>query len=256
MIEGEYRRIFSPYILLETDHIGLALKAARDFAKASRYPMRDFELDKLDFFLRNLKDIENHDRAMFETRKRRLINVLSKGDSFGIRLEIMTCSNFIRNRVDFDPIPANQTESTPDFVIHTNPEIFVECGSIHLEGTKEGDLTFKIRRAIRDKSAKPYANHNTALFIDTTNIFYHGMIKDPSLEGNLSDDVSKMLEDTKFGSVLLFRYLFENRPSRTLIHGYNRFDNRNIHVELLNFLNANFPLGVQNVDKFFQPARG
>lgn len=202
------------------------------------FEMQQIERAKLLMLIKNLKTIKSYDENLLLKFRKKIQHIRSE-EYHGERLEIQISANLIDKKINFV-----KTES-PDFKIFYNSEIFVECTSTHLSNniSKNKDLKYKIKTALRKKSKKTYCKNNAALFVDMANLIFHD-----KEEKYLSDikNINSFLKDkmkrTKFGNVTLFSYLLD-LDKKTYEHLYIRIDNQNIEKNLKSFLDEHYPIG-------------
>ena len=87
-----------------------SLARVLEFHRHDDYFNRDYENSAISLLVKNLKEIEVHDRKLLKILRKTLMK--SNDDTyFGIRLEISVAASLIRNNVPF-----NKTEQ-PDFIL-------------------------------------------------------------------------------------------------------------------------------------------
>jgi hypothetical protein len=209
------------------------------FHDSGDYASRDYENSSISLIVKNLKEIENHDKKLL-TVFRQALRSCNNDTYFGIRFEISVAASLLRSKVTFI-----KTER-PDFALLESWDgICIECGSAHLSKSKIriADLKYKIGSVIREKSQYDYCNASNALFIDFTNINYHGTLQEtlPSVD-ELKHYVSDQLERSDFGSVVLWTYII-NLDIRRYQWKYTRVDNKMPNPLLKRFLDALYPFG-------------
>jgi len=188
-----------------------SLARVLEFQRDNDYFNWDYENGAISLLVKNLNEIEVHDRKLLKILRKTLKN--SNDDTyFGIRLEISVAASLIRNNTPFSK------NEHPDFILHGMFEgASIECGSAHLSKAKleVTDLKYKIGAVINDKSEYDYCNAGLALFIDFTNINYYSLLND-SLIGNdeLKSYVREMLVKTNIGSVLLWTFMINKDLNR------------------------------------------
>jgi len=235
---------------IEKNHpIGISLNDILEYHKQKNYNYRDIQLGKLLLLIKHLTVIEKYDKHLLAVFRKKLKKITVER-YYGERLEINTAATLIQKDIKFTK------RESPDFDIFENSDTcHIECTSTHLtkNSLKNKDDIFKIKKAIQEKSKKPYCNKQTALFIDITNLFYFGL--DPEQKDKLHDDIKKILQQSNYGSVLLFGYS-KGRNSNTYNSNYNRIDNEKIGNKLSFFLDKHYPLGYVRVREAFFPGQG
>ncbi|WP_419831216.1 hypothetical protein [Endozoicomonas atrinae] len=170
----------------------------------------------------------------------------------GLRFEIHVLASLIQKEINF-----NKQES-PDFSIKFKQHnLYVEATSARLEKSKGLSHYKKIEYAISEKNSKPYANKNTALFIDITNIIFNeSKIEE---KGDFEQLVSSIHENdsNNYGSVILFTF----RMNYDLGHYesvWRRVDINGCSDDLVEFLDSIYPskefLSVPNHFEFVHSA--
>lgn len=232
--------------------IGKVLVDVLQYDNQDRHDSRDLELIKLKFLVKQLKTIEEYDINLLKAFRRQMHRSHSWSSYFGLRMEINIASALINKNVKF-----TKGES-PDFTIHKERDVYLECGSIHLTRSKEDFLRKKLSSVISNKSNKSYCNPATALCVDITNIFFHSAVKGDfftkdTIKGHTKDALINT--ESELGSVLLFAYML-NQNLNKYESTYLRVDNENVDGELMKFINDFYPLGRHTVDITAIPKQG
>jgi len=160
------------------------------------------EYAKMYTLMNDFETLKKYNLNLFESYRKKIKDAKTDQDYVGIRFEIEMIAIFIRLDIDF------KMPEPPDFRINYNShEIIIECTSIQYHKTKLTNPFKKIGDAIKEKS-KIYCNHNTALFIDITNIIFHHH-NDPKFidEGEVKKYVLEKLKIRNFGSILLIFHI-------------------------------------------------
>lgn len=200
---------------------------------------RDLAGLRLQFLAQDLQRIESARPDLLRQYRKRIRKAGSnRGHFFGIRFEVKMASMLIKNNLTFT------TPDPPDFAIQKDGlECFIECGSSRLKEGKQGDLSYKVTQEIRSKSAKPYANLDTALAIDITNLRFHGMtMQTLAAASEFKVIVAQELATARLGSVLLYSY-FWDQPTNRYLATYMRQDAESISSTLVKVLDTLAPSG-------------
>lgn len=148
-----------------------------------------------------LMDIKNHDEKIYKLYLKRLVN--NKDISIhGHIFEIKECAHFIEKclyeKLDFRFGNADLKE--PDFIVNN---CGFEITSVRFSDTaKEINPGNKLLNTFRNKNGKQYANSNTALIIDVSEITYQTFKKNLPVEISLKDVQKIMSTEMNFGVVM------------------------------------------------------
>ncbi|MBP1985967.1 hypothetical protein [Halolamina salifodinae] len=213
------------------------------------YEVRDYELLRLQMFAKHLQEVGETRPDLLEEFASEMHDI-GYNEYFGTRFEIDTCASLVRNEVDFEhPDP-------PDFIIErVSGEIAIECTTSHYSGSSQ-TLEDKYKSTIDSKSGKSYYESSTALFVDITNLYYHGVDRqEPLSREKIIEWTRERIElfDLDIGSVLLFSYIVD-RDDGGMHHAYNRFDTDNAADPLIDFLDEFYPSDDGfDVDRAYHP---
>jgi len=232
--------------------LGSTLIGIFTFHNAGRYADRDFELLKLELFLKHLREIETADRDLLHIYKKEIKRAGSKDNFYGIRFEVNIAASLLRKNISF------HKQESPDFRIN-EAEVSIECGSVRVRGgrPKDGYIYKKIGQCIREKEKKGYQTFDTALFIDITNaLFSEGVLLNalPNKE-EIRRTTLKLFSSNSFGNASLFHYLYDVEKN-SLISAYIRCDHPQIHHRLKTFLDSFYPFGDEYIHHFRFPPEG
>jgi hypothetical protein len=197
------------------------------------------------FAVEDLERLKAHDEKMFLHFRRELRRYLPVPNYFGIRQELRIASALLDKRVVFEK------SETPDFILHTEPKIGIECTSVHLSenSPSKPDVAYKVNATIFKKSKNNYVTEQQILFIDTSNLLFHeGIHEAPVLarKEELSIAISAAVENSKFQSVLIFAYAWVPTGlgnGATLTNYYSRVDRSDISVPSKLLLDSHYPHG-------------
>jgi len=204
----------------------------------SDYDNRDVEIAKLRMLVQDLQRIEKYSHDLLLQFKKQIYREVRNNWEryFGWRMEIHVAASLIKRNVKFIK------KESPDFTI-VDKNVFIECGSRHVTPHSSLNIQNKLHSVIAKKSMKTYCNLATALFLDTTNIYFNYK-NDAVLSGEdaMKTSVKHILENTgsQFGSVLLFSYFMT--VDRVFHSGYLRIDNNTIDEALSAFLDTHYPI--------------
>jgi hypothetical protein len=233
---------FVPGSEAQEGEIGRSLTRAFQFHNARRYLERDSEVARLALLAGQLGEVEAARPDVLDAVRPRL-RAGSLSDFHGARQEVTVAKQLIRAGFAFD----HEAEGRPDFVVQGPAgEAGIECTSAHLPQPREGDLFYKVERAMRNKAEKPYADPSVALAISTTSI--------ERREPFDRLELARVLASSRFGSVLLFVSLVNlDRDPAMFEVAYRRVDAPGITPELRGLLDALWPRGQHDVAKHFIP---
>ena len=166
---------------------------------------------RLASLLDHLQIINKYDRVILDAF-RALLCSANEDTYYGCRLEVAMAALFIDWKITFEK------RESPDFKIPVNGEnIYIECTSSHFKNTTPSNknLEHKIGSTIRSKIKKKYANCDTALFIDITNVHSrssdtNNLLRSPNHLGNY---IATIPNYSKYGSIIALTYQF-NRVSQ------------------------------------------
>jgi hypothetical protein len=256
-ITSELRRIIEVDFTVkqfENTSISRSLRFIQQSIARGNHIEGTYELMKLSLLVANLQDIEGYSTKMLGKFKKSLTQNLSFDDHFGSRFEILTASSLARGKVNFEKLP--EKVSLPDFVIHEDEDIFIECSTVHLAKPKPKHTVEKIRQDIKEKANKSYCNNRTALFIDATGIFSNSLKHGIHVDDLMRSEIEGRIKETTFGSILVFRYAVERKENRFKHAVTIRIDNSTIKETLLSFLDKHFPRDFYKVYDYLQPDYG
>lgn len=214
-------------------YIGKVLSDIYFFVENKILDKAHYESNKLIYLIDQLKIINGWDNKAFKIFKSKIINCKNEAEYFGIRMEILTAASLCLHKIFF------QLQESPDFSISFF-DIYIECTSVHTKNTIDKDTGYKVLSAINKKNKKPYANHKTALSIDTTNIL-HNDIKNNRHNSSNPSQKEALIAGCNYGSILSFAV---SQVSNNITHfGYVRSDNDHlIDIRLKSFLDIYYPI--------------
>ncbi|WP_291138623.1 hypothetical protein [Flavobacterium sp. UBA7663] len=194
---------------------------------------RDFELDRLEFFIQHLENLKMHDLQLFKFYIKELRKQEQQDSYWGIRFEISIASSFISKGIKFIK------QECPDFIVDNN--LGVECSSIRIrKDSQKLNYDYKISAIINKKSQNIYNNQSTALYVDFTNIVYNLSLKQLVVDTkNIRSYTKQSLASTNFGSIILFANM---HTQGRLEQNYLRIDNDNLDPSLKNFLDKYYAI--------------
>jgi hypothetical protein len=227
-----------------------AIRSVLDFHKKKDYAQRDYVNTTLALLVKNLREIEAHDKSLL-TQFRKVLRTANEDTYFGARFEISVAASLVRHKIPF------LKSERPDFVLVKEFDgVSIECGTAHLAKPKPtaADLIYKIGTIVNRKSEQGYCNAGTSLFIDFTNINYHSLTNKAMLTNDqLKSYVAQALATSMFGGAVLFMYML-NLDSNRYQHKYHRVDGAHPSKLLLKFLNAAYPFGEDRTHSYgFMP---
>jgi hypothetical protein len=230
--------------------IGQTLYRALDNYNNRELVQAQLEFGRMEFFIVQLKQLEQNDPKMLKAY-RELIKKHPENYP-GYRFEVEVAASLFKKEITF------YKQESPDFKIVDDKygDLFIESGSARLAQNKDVDLTYKICSAINKKAKKKYANSNTALFIDITNILFHLQQNErlPDTE-RLRGSILECLTVTTFGNVTLFSNMLNNDLDR-FERSYLRVDSESIDRNLALFLDEHYPNSPHFVPNPVIPSEG
>ena len=149
-----------------------------------------------------LMDIREYDKKIYKKYISRIKTCYDNESIYGHIFEIVQCSHFIdvskKEKLYFKFGDANKNE--PDFILNNSGfEITSSRFSNKSDNYEPGE---KLLTVCRKKNKKRYANNETALLIDITNISERAFGKSVSM--SLEQLCQIVKDETKFGVVLCF----------------------------------------------------
>jgi hypothetical protein len=194
-------------------------------------------------------------KAFFEKQNLQFSRIVQElisdnpSNSFGARAELIMLNLLLEDYYHDETLSlSNFTKrESPDYYISTpQGDVFLEVTHVrtHSNSKRKGSTGYKIKRAIEAKSKKPYANRETALFLDITNLAYREALagRDPNL---LRAYAEKTLRASQFGAVVLVQSAFNSEGK--YIPLYQTFLHGDASEALVGFLNRYYP-GQLNYD--------
>lgn len=203
--------------------LGASLAGVLNHHNSGNLRHRDFELQKLQFLVQNLQQLEKSQPNLLQHYSKNLRQAGSTDSFFGTRFEINIASSLLMKGVAL-----NKCER-PDFLIK-NSNVGIECTSARLRiAQTKKDLSYKIGASIYKKASKGYASRSIALFIDNTNLAHNTKPFDsePFRRAATANE-----DKSPFGAILLFFYLMNEDKGR-IETPYLRIDHAQIGADLL-----------------------
>lgn len=119
----------------------------------------------------------------------------------GHRFEVRIWASFWKKR-----IPIINREKPDLLVEFRGRDTFIEAATTRVDAQKNRSHLYRVHRTIKAKNKKKYANSNTALFIDITNLMH--LDSQVMATDNLDDIIREINQDKtiKYGVVILFCY--------------------------------------------------
>ena len=193
-----------------------------------------------------LMDIKKYDEKIYKIYLKRLLN--NKGISIhGHIFEIKECAHFIdkclSEQLNFSFGDANLKE--PDFIVDN---CGFEITSVRfLDTSKSINPGNKLLNTFRNKNAKEYANSNTALIIDISEITFQTFEKNLPIEISLDDVLKIMSSEMNFGVVLcLIEWIEINNEKIDFKGTVKPVFSKNCTSELKNIIENKFIKGQLN----------
>jgi len=138
----------------------------------------------------------------------------------------------------------------PDFKIkHKKVELYIECASAQFDFNAAPDkkkIYTKLKKTLISKMQKGYANPETALFVDITNLIFHANemnepLTSQELKTILISANIQVKAEQMFGLVAMF-YFFSSRNSEGERYYHWKsclYENASTNTELHNFITEN-----------------
>jgi hypothetical protein len=196
---------------------------------------RDAELLKLLFLFKHLAELRRGHREAYRRARRAVRKATNEAQYFGARMEIYAAASLVRAGITF------RCRESPDYeLLEKYQGCSLECGSGNFQGENR-DMINKIGLVVKGKSQKAYAKRGAALFIDITNLVFHGAGQDPRpTTEEVRERVSEEMTVKGFGSVNLFTYGFGTAAS-SISAQYIRIDSPEAEPALLRFMDEVYP---------------
>lgn len=196
---------------------------------------RDIEILKLQFLFKHLEEIRDNHRAAHQRARKLLRRAKREDQYFGARMEVYCAASLIRAAVNF------KCRESPDYQLEGDfSGLFIECGSAHIAGSGT-DLIKKLSLSVLNKCKKPYADRNTILMLDVTNIMFHAARLDAEwTTDEVRSAVSAVIDESGYGGVLLMSYGISKDANR-IISNFIRVDGSHASTRLKKFLDAVYP---------------
>ena len=231
---------FVPGHLSNETPLARSLSQILVFHNQRNYEHRQHELTRLQFFVKHLRELETHDSKLLRHFKREIRRAGSNDSFFGVRFEVNIAASLVRKKVEF------VKQEAPDFFLD-EVGVAIECSSVHIRSNRQKiDYGYKITSCIHSKQKKEYANPETALFVDYTNVLQRAWSLDKEIA---KATILAAYDSRSFGSVVLFHYII-NRAEERIESNYVRQDHVDCANELKQFLDNHFPIGDHSMYDF------
>ena len=229
-----------------TSPLGASLSGVLAHHNSGNYNHRDYELQKLQFLVQNLQQLEKSQPDLKRHYSKTLRRTGSSDSFFGARFEVNIASSLLKKGIGITK------RERPDFLIQ-NSNIAIECTSVRLRTAQaKKDFDYKINATLSKKAAKGYASRSTALFVDYTNVAHNSRPFDPE---KFRHAAIRAGNASPFGAIVLFNYLM-NKDLNRFESTYVRINHSEIGGDLLAFLNAHYSSGAHRVHDFSLPYEG
>jgi hypothetical protein len=217
-------------------YLAKAIKGVIEYHNAGDLVASKNEFMKLAFLLKHLREIKDVNLSGFNKFRSALLRCKSPRDFYGLRLEIYAAASLTRAGVFWEK------RESPDFKLLLEPPLYIECVSAHISGESGRDSFYKIGSAIAAKGKKPYANSDTILFLDITNLVFNQVINGHEFDRDkIRSTIFEALKKTKFGAAVVFSYSSDD-DIETIRTGYFRVDGASMEPHLLEFMNNAYPI--------------
>jgi len=195
------------------------------------------EYTHMRLFTKQLISVKKNDVEMFSHFKREILKQSHQDNWYGIRAELGIAFNCLENFKG-----TTRKRESPDFVLNESTiPVFIESTMAHTNSQKV-EVLYKIGAVINKKNKKVYANNNTALCIDITNIFNRFFNDTNKQESELFDWINNYLSETKikYGAIIIMVHMYfkaERRCQAT----YTTFKLQHCSAELSEVLDELYP---------------
>jgi len=195
------------------------------------------EFCMLSLFTSDLELLHEKEPRIFASFRKELTRQKSSSSWQGLRFELHTAAYLVRTKCSV------LKRESPDFCVSVeDTDIFIESSSAMVVANKDKGHLYKIKSTINKKNKKPYANKNTALFIDITNIVHHEFSREQPEDFELLHEELSANQDLKYGAIVIFCMVmnYENMRYESV---YGRVPLDGCSDGLTTFLNTFFPYG-------------
>lgn len=187
------------------------------------------------FTLTCMQDLKNSNLHAYKSFLRDIRKQSSSESWKGLQFEISTARTLSLKSLEFIK------NESPDFIVKQgNNEVSIECGSVRVNQDKGKSLEYKIESVINKKNLKKYANADTSLHIDITNIAHHDINNGRFTYFDSLCKKIKARKDVKFGAIILLITFSDNNGYG---EGYKTLKTSNCSHNLDLFLDSYFPSG-------------
>lgn len=187
-----------------------------------------------------LMKIKEYDDNIFKAYLKKIIN--NKDISiYGHIFEIKQCDHIIEvcQKENLEFIFGNHVLDEPDFFVN-------KCG-FEITSTRYSDLnnqldpSLKLLQTFRKKNTKNYANLNTVLLIDITELSYQTYQNNLKITTSLYETLAIIKKEIKFGCVLCLLEIIQTVGEKTYFNGniYNVYS-ENCTKELRDLIESKF----------------
>jgi len=215
--------------------------------------IEDFELFHWDLIL-GLSEIKDFDYNSFKRYQSNINNSKDNLTFWGERYEVIWHYKLIKalNHYSYiTDLKRGKDGLESDLIFNfNNSNIGIELTTLKFQsGLKNAEeILMKIYKSIFKKNSKPYANKNSALIIDVTNLNYHSKFTELSLKDILKTNIfetKNLIDKINFGMVILCQseYRINEKGNRgQYLKPVLAIPNRkiSINIELSKFLNLFF----------------
>ncbi|MDN3698347.1 hypothetical protein QWY97_13475 [Vibrio cortegadensis] len=161
---------------------------------------RDIELKRLFGFVNDLNKIKDKSESHF-MQHRKLLRTCTRLSQFvGLRFEVNLSAIFVSAGLKY------KNRESPDFEFNlktSGETAFIESTSCHFTQLRHGDMYKKIASAIRTKSAYAYANRQTILAVDFTNVMHSAVISGSEFKvDELVGILSEVIDASDYGAFI------------------------------------------------------
>ncbi len=237
---------FVPGYSCNNTPIGRAIASLIPLRNSGKLFESNFELLRLAFLIKHLKEIEQADSKLLQHFRREFRRAGNSDSYYGVRFEAYIAASLIRNKIAF------KKSEAPDFLI-LGDSLGIECTSVRIRGLpSKPDYGYKILSVVKKKAESKSHKPEAALLIDVTNIAYNSLTLDTAYLRRTAADAIKTCS---FGAIVLFIYMF-NHDLQRIEANYIRVDSSLIPESLDELLSHLYPIEGHEVSSHSIPYEG
>lgn len=196
---------------------------------------RDLELRKLVLLLLDIQKVKDYDLNSFRSLRRTFVKANKLSQYIGYRFEFRIAALLTEKNIDFS------SQESPDFLIkQAEGNCYIETTSVHMPEPKPYNMYLKVGAQIDNKSKKPYANENTILMIDISNIIHSAaMFKSEFSVESLPEKLQEHIKNSSYGAFYFYAIFPKEHNGTTVVTlAGNCHIKENASKELLTLMKA------------------